>query len=97
MKIPSNEYDPLSMKTSDGTLGEEKFEQLDSQREKLLFTKGHTKKVACNSEDIEACTKITDLLDKAPCNMQTPNLHTCHQAHFRSYNNSKAPSTGRVK
>ena len=72
MKIPSNEHDPLSMKTSHGALGEEKLEQLDSQREKLLFTKEHTQEIACNAEEIQACITITDVLDKAPYNMQNP-------------------------
>jgi len=72
VKIPNTEHDPLSMKTSDGALGDEKLEQLDSQREKSLLTKEHTQKVADTAEDIKACTTITDVLDKAPCNMQTP-------------------------
>lgn len=72
VKIPSTEHDPLSMKTSDGALADEKLEQLDSWRQKLLFTKEHTQKVADTAEDIQACTPITDVLDKAPCNMQTP-------------------------
>lgn len=72
VKIPSTEHDPLSMKTSDGALADEKLEQLDSWTQKLLFTKEHTQKVAGTAEDIQACTTITDVLDKAPCNMQTP-------------------------
>lgn len=72
VKIPSTEHDPLSMKTSDGALADEKLEQLDSWRQKLLFTKEHTQKYAGTAEDIQACTPITDVLDKAPCNMQTP-------------------------
>jgi len=72
VKIPSTEHDPLSKKTSDGALADEKLEQLDSWRQKLLFTKEHTQMVAGTSEDIQACTTITDVLDKAPCNMQTP-------------------------
>jgi hypothetical protein len=59
------------MKTSDGALADEKLEQLDSWKQKL-FTKEHTQKVAGTAADIQACTTITDVLDKAPCNMQTP-------------------------
>jgi hypothetical protein len=72
VKIPSTEHDPQSIKTSDGALADEKLEQLDSWRQKFLFTKEHTQMVAGTSEDIQACTTITDLLDKAPCNTQTP-------------------------
>lgn len=71
VKIRSAEHDPLSMKTSDGGLANENLDQLDSQRQMLLFTKEHTQKVADTAEDMQACTTITDELDKAPCNMQT--------------------------
>ena len=43
VKIHSTEHDPLSMETLDGALGDEKLEQLDSQTEKLLFTKNTPK------------------------------------------------------
>lgn len=71
VKIPCTEHDPLSMKISDGALANEKLEQLGSQRQ-MLFTNEHTQKVADTADDTQACTTITDVLDKAPCNVQTP-------------------------
>jgi hypothetical protein len=68
VKIPNIEHDPLSMKTSDAAQANEKLEQLDSLKQKLLLMKEHNQKTADN---MQACTTVAEVMDKALCNMQT--------------------------
>jgi hypothetical protein len=62
---------PVAMKISDEAQSNEKLQQLDSLKQKLIM-KEPTQKIADIADDMQACTTVRDTIDKPPCNMQTP-------------------------
>ena len=89
VKFPSTEYDPLWMKTSEGAPCGEKLEKLDSQREKLLFTKYTPRGLHAMQKIYKRAPQLLMYWIKHHVTCRPLHPLKCHQAQFRSYNNSK--------
>lgn len=72
VKIPSTENNRMSMETSDVDQSTDKFRQSDSLKQRFLFTEGLPRKIADDSDYMQACITVTNIMGETPNNKQTP-------------------------
>lgn len=71
VKIPSTVYNRVSVETSDVGQSNDKLTQPDSLKQRFLFTEDLCCKTADDSDNMQACITVKNIIDETPYTKQT--------------------------
>jgi hypothetical protein len=93
VKIPSTEYNRMSMEMSDVGKSNEELKKSDSLKQRFLFTEDLPYKVADNSNYVQVCSTVTNIMGEAPYNKQTLSSSKLSSCTFQKLQKFKRPTS----
>lgn len=83
VKIPSTEYNRMSMETSDVGQSNDKLRQPDSLKQRFLFTEDLPCKTADDSDYMQACITVQNIRGETPSKKHTPSTSKLSSCTFQ--------------